>query len=982
MTTNHDAFISYSHVADLDTAQAIEKGLQRLARPWNRLRAMSVFRDSSDLSLSPHLWSSIQSHLSGSKFLIVLACPESAASVWVNREITEFCETNGSAAVLLVLTGGELAWDDARAQFTVGSTSAPPALNGRLDDQPLWLDLRWARGNKNLSLRLSQFRSAIAKLASPISGKSPEDLESDDVRQHRRALRLARAAVAALVVLGLVASVAAVLAVGNAHKAARRAREATGGQLALAALDLPASEIDRALLLSVAAGALAPTSDDITFQAGRVLIGRYSRLKALLDAGEDRQQLSVQAVALTNDGTSVVGLAKQAGQPTEVLRWEVDRRGEPAAIEVSDSLAKRLTSIGTTDTVAVGEPGGPMAFVVGGRSTSVDGTVLAFDPRSDRAAVVADDGAQRLIEVPSGKVVADLGKGTVDLGDGRVAVASDEGIRLLDSSTGSELASTSIESGRDIVAMAVGQNDQRAAVAATSTGELLRWERAGSGLTAEAAIDTPPEVGAVRELVTSEDGGRALLVGANGSAVVDLASGDVVGLGLGETGVVAADPAGRFVAVGGKRLVVWDMRSGDRVFAVPQPANVLAWSGPCDDSGLCRLVTAGESLDVWDPSTGRMIRLEDQTNAQAVAISADASMVASAGWGPAVALWSVSPLIDNSGREMLAPAGAATSVDPVTLKIARSTSATSVEIRGGDDETVRIETGAFDRFVLVPNGRRLVTTADGVLRLFDTASGATIAIDPACAGNLLTVSPDGRMLAVFDLDRPVAVVCDTSAGSLVATVRLASGSRATSVIAVDDDGNMALGDPNGLVTLLARGADGRTFVGTGVDVRPGKEPAEVRSLAIRDGVVAAGIQTPATRGAQASVLVWPTGGTPVQFVTDFLDVPAVALIGDADAVVVAGRDTSTSPVTLQTWETATRRRLGQSFTGLVGDVVVLGGDTASVVGADGSGAVYRWRSTENLTQEICRIVGRPLRLDEWNTALGGALQRYEFSPVC
>ena len=287
-----------------------------------------------------------------------------------------------------------------------------------LEEEPLWLDLRWARDEPELSLRLSQFRSAIAKLASPITGKSPEDLESEDVRQHRHARRLARAAVAALVVLGVVASIAAVVAVGNAHRATRRAREATGGQLGLNALDLPSSEMDRALLLSVAAGDLAPRSDGATFRASRVLIGRYSRLKALLGAGENRQQLSVQAVALTNDGTSVVAFAKQAGRPAELLRWDAQRRGEPEASELAGGLGTRLTPLGAADAVAVGQPGGPMTVAVDGRLTALDGTVLALDPSADRAAVVGSDGARRLIDVLSGAAVTDLRDGILDLHHG------------------------------------------------------------------------------------------------------------------------------------------------------------------------------------------------------------------------------------------------------------------------------------------------------------------------------------------------------------------------------------------------------------------------------------------------------------------------------------------------------------------------------------------------------------------------------------
>ncbi len=39
--------------------QAIEHGLERLARPWNRLRAMSVFRDESNLTAESDLTGAI-----------------------------------------------------------------------------------------------------------------------------------------------------------------------------------------------------------------------------------------------------------------------------------------------------------------------------------------------------------------------------------------------------------------------------------------------------------------------------------------------------------------------------------------------------------------------------------------------------------------------------------------------------------------------------------------------------------------------------------------------------------------------------------------------------------------------------------------------------------------------------------------------------------------------------------------------------------
>ena len=44
----HDVFLSYAGV-DAPQARALELGLQRLARPWYRARAMRVFRDRSVL---------------------------------------------------------------------------------------------------------------------------------------------------------------------------------------------------------------------------------------------------------------------------------------------------------------------------------------------------------------------------------------------------------------------------------------------------------------------------------------------------------------------------------------------------------------------------------------------------------------------------------------------------------------------------------------------------------------------------------------------------------------------------------------------------------------------------------------------------------------------------------------------------------------------------------------------------------------------
>jgi hypothetical protein len=101
------------------------------------------------------------------------------------------------------------------------------------------VDVRWAQSRDDLTLRDPRFRGAVAELAAPIHGREKDELAGEDVRQHRRTMRLARAGIAGLAALALAASVAAVLAVRgqNAARAQRdraeeQARLATSRQLA------------------------------------------------------------------------------------------------------------------------------------------------------------------------------------------------------------------------------------------------------------------------------------------------------------------------------------------------------------------------------------------------------------------------------------------------------------------------------------------------------------------------------------------------------------------------------------------------------------------------------------------------------------------------------------------------------------------------------------------------------------------------------
>lgn len=218
----YDGFISYSHAADGRLAPALQKALQKLAKPWFRRRSLEIFRDETGLSVDPHLWGAIVRALDDSEWFLLLVSPQAAQSEWVGREIEHWKTNRSLDRILPVLTDGHWEWDEATGDFTPDSDAVPPALHGVFTDEPRHLDLRWARDEQQVDLNNSRFRNAVAEIAAPLHGVSKDEIEGEDVRQHRRTVRIAWSAAATLAVLTVAAVVAGGVAVVNAHRAEER----------------------------------------------------------------------------------------------------------------------------------------------------------------------------------------------------------------------------------------------------------------------------------------------------------------------------------------------------------------------------------------------------------------------------------------------------------------------------------------------------------------------------------------------------------------------------------------------------------------------------------------------------------------------------------------------------------------------------------------------------------------------------------------
>jgi WD40 repeat protein len=327
----YDAFISYSHAADGRLAPALQRAMQRLAKPWYRPRALRVFRDESALSANPHLWSSIQTALDEAEWFVLLASPDAVASEWVNRELSYWLENQAPDRILVVLTDGSLEWDGT----SLTGTAVPDALQHAFNDEPRHVDLGWAHGTDDLNLRNSRFRAAVADLAAPVHGLGKDDLESEDIRLHRRARRLARGGVtilALLLVVAVVSTTFAVLQRNNAAHSARVARSeanvATADRFAtLSTTEPPASALG--LLLAVEGyerNASATTTDALL----RALVQMPQLLGVMPPAGATATTSAISpdgSVVAAGTATGDVAFWRPGTTTVSVARGPAELRG-------------------------------------------------------------------------------------------------------------------------------------------------------------------------------------------------------------------------------------------------------------------------------------------------------------------------------------------------------------------------------------------------------------------------------------------------------------------------------------------------------------------------------------------------------------------------------------------------------------------------------------------------------------------------------
>ncbi|MFD4749683.1 toll/interleukin-1 receptor domain-containing protein [Streptomyces rubiginosohelvolus] len=318
-----DGFISYSHARDRELAQALQRGMHKLARPWTRRQVISVFRDTTSLSANHDLWSSILGELQRSRYFIYLASPEAAASRWVQKELRFWLDNRSPDRILIAVGSGTVHWDPAAGDFDWSRTTAlPRMLEGVFRAEPLWVDLVEVRRSRKYSLRQAEFRSAVAALAAPLHGRGKDELDSEDLQQRRIALRLLRGAVTVLSLLLVTSLAAGGYAWQKRGEALDRARVSASQALAAHAMELADTDPRKAAQFALYAEEAEPTSEsaralaravEANSSVARHLLGGLGAAADYTGSGG----AAATEVAVSGDGSTLAYFSDLGGGPEQ-----------------------------------------------------------------------------------------------------------------------------------------------------------------------------------------------------------------------------------------------------------------------------------------------------------------------------------------------------------------------------------------------------------------------------------------------------------------------------------------------------------------------------------------------------------------------------------------------------------------------------------------------------------------------------------------
>lgn len=352
-TDQYKAFISYEHDSATSFAESLESSLKSYAKPLLQ-RPIKVFRDEKHFSVGIDLPKMIRDALDNSEYLILLASPSSAASTWVEDELKYWCsDADRLDRLIILLLDGTIVIDEAAHRIDPHETSAlPSSICEMIETVPLYLDLR-ELGSAGADMSDPRFRDAVNRISARFQDRDPNDMIGEEVRQHRRNIRLRNVSIGLLTALTIVAAVSALVA--------NEQRKTADSRLLAAQSQQPELRVDESIRRAVEAYEVKETLD--AELAMRRVWQQTSGVARVFVAG---YPISASA---RNAAGSLVVLGGSSGE-LGVLDSDTGETIMADRIDGGDPIASILFPDSGQDFIALSKSGAFCTFITATRSRS------------------------------------------------------------------------------------------------------------------------------------------------------------------------------------------------------------------------------------------------------------------------------------------------------------------------------------------------------------------------------------------------------------------------------------------------------------------------------------------------------------------------------------------------------------------------------------------------------------------------------------
>ena len=259
---NYDVFISYSHEPSRTLAFTLHDSLEKLSRNWYSFRALDVFLDRSSLGPTMRLEKELERIVKRSEWLVYICSENAAKSDPVTKELKWYIERNGVEKLILIVDDGVIFWDREAKSFSKTTTNIPREILNKINDEPLWIDLR-GRGESQESLENHpEFLDAVLSISSRVQNTSKEALLDRENKRQNRLVRFRRLSFSILAILLTISVAISWFAVSARNEALSNLNVATARAFAARANELSESDAADSRVLSAQAWDLH--KDEIT----------------------------------------------------------------------------------------------------------------------------------------------------------------------------------------------------------------------------------------------------------------------------------------------------------------------------------------------------------------------------------------------------------------------------------------------------------------------------------------------------------------------------------------------------------------------------------------------------------------------------------------------------------------------------------------------------------------------------------------------